>query len=321
MRSFRVYGASLLSRTPLAGLVLADGPGASGSFEVCLPAQVPGASGDVLRRRDESDNVDRVEVCRPSADVLLLAFADGTSFLVDGKARRIAGSWLPPLTLDDALVYLVGPVLGAALRLLRRSVLHASAVETAGGAVLLMGDAGAGKSTMTAAMVDRGAALVTEDVAALEVPEQGAPRVFRGGTRVKLWPESVAGLRGRPDALPLLVPQSRDWHKRFLDCSERMTDADALPVHAVVALERSADVDTPQPTELRAHDKLLCLLANGYASRLVLADDRADELARVSAVASRVPVYKLRYPDRFDALDEVAACVRGLATRAAGAAP
>ncbi|MBI1945872.1 MAG: hypothetical protein HYS27_09260 [Deltaproteobacteria bacterium] len=170
-------------------------------------------------------------------------------------------------------------------------------------------------------MVDRGAALVTEDVAALDVPTQAAPRVFRGGTRVKLWAESVAGLRGRPDALPLLVPQSTDWHKRFLDCSGRMTSADAVPIHCIVELDRTADVATPQVTELRAHDKLLCLLANGYASSLVRPDDRADELARVSSVASRVPVFRLRYPDRFDALDDATACVRELALRRPGAAP
>ncbi|OGQ17541.1 MAG: hypothetical protein A2138_08395, partial [Deltaproteobacteria bacterium RBG_16_71_12] len=281
MRAFRAYGTTLRTDVGLPGFIGADDSEASDAFRLGLPAAVAPGVGEVLRRRDEADNEDRLEVRRPTDDSLHLAFADGTRFLVDGGTRRIDGSWHDPLTFDDALVYLVGPVLGAAVRLARRSVLHASAIAIGGGATLLMGDAGAGKSTLTAAMLDRGAALVTEDVAALDIPAQGAPRVFRGGTRVKLWPESVAGLRGQHDALPLLVPQSVDWHKRFLDCSERMMSADALPVRCIVALERSTEVDSPQPVELRAHDKLLCLLANGYASRLMRHDDRADELERV----------------------------------------
>lgn len=253
-----------------------------------------------------------MEVRRASADALFLEFADGARFLVDLGARRICAAWAKPLTFDDALVYLVGPALGATLRLLRRSVLHASAVEVDGRALLVMGDAGAGKSTLTAALVDAGLPLITEDVSALDVVDGAPIRVFRGGTRVKLWPESVRGLRGRDDALPLLVPSSVDWHKRYLDCSERMTSHDAVPVAAIVHLERTPDVDAPVLTPLRAHDKLLCLLANGYASRLVRPDDRADELSRVSRVAQEISVLRMRYPDRFEALSEVVDALRRL---------
>ena len=277
-----------------------------------LPGEVPLGLGEVLRRRDEDDNSDALEVRRPSPDALHLSFADGASFLVDAKTHRIDGIWSAPLTFDDALVYLVGPVLGAALRLLRRSVLHASAVEVDGRAVLVMGEAGAGKSTMTAALVNRGLPLVSEDVCAIDVDDRAFARVFRGGSRVKLWPESVMGLRGRDDALPLLVPASLDWHKRFLDCSARMTAAESLPIAAIVTLERTTDVDAPRFTELRAHDKLLCLLANGYAARMVRPDDRADELSRVSALAQQVPLLRLTYPDRFDALPSAVAVLRDL---------
>lgn len=279
---------------------------------VALPGEVPLPTGEILRALDEPDNTDALEVRRPNSESYCLSFADGTRFFVDLATGRIDGTWPPRFSLDDALVYLVGPVLGATLRLLRRSVLHASAVEVDGRALLVMGDAGAGKSTLTAALVDAGLPLITEDVAALDVVDGAPLRVFRGGTRVKLWPESVRGLRGREDALPLLVPSSVDWHKRYLDCAERMTAHDAVPVAAIVHLERTPDVDSPELTPLRAHDKLLCLLANGYASRLVRPDDRADELSRVSRVAQEVPVLRMRYPDRFEALPGVVDTLRRL---------
>jgi hypothetical protein len=311
MNQYRACGVRL--RTPLEFPGFrGDGGSGAEAFSVTLDRAPPEPSGPLVRARDEGEPGDAVEVRRPSLASLHLDFGDKTRFVVDVEAQSIGGAWPPPLTLDDALVYLVGPVLGATLRLLRRSVLHASAVEVDGRALLVMGDAGAGKSTLTAALVDAGLPLITEDVAALDVVDGAPIRVFRGGTRVKLWPESVRGLRGRDDALPLLVPSSVDWHKRYLDCAERMTAHDAVPVAAIVHLERTPDVDAPELTPLRAHDKLLCLLGNGYASRLVRPDDRADELSRVSRVAQEVPVLRMRYPDRFEALPGVVDTLRRL---------
>lgn len=322
MHHHRAYGIDIRSSVALPGLRQAAA--ALGAFDLALPGVVPLGTGELVRRRDEQDNDDGAEVRRPAADALSLSFADGAAFLVDAAAKSIGSAWRPPLSFDDALVYLTGPVLGATLRLLRRSVLHASALEVNGRALVLLGDAGAGKSTLTAALVERGCPLVTEDVCALEVvpaADGEAPQVLRGGTRVKLWPESARALFGREDALPLLVPESRDWRKRFLDCSERMTTADALPIAAVVCLERAGDVDRPEATPVAGNDRLLALLANGYGARLVRPDDRAAELSRVSAVAAQVPLFRLRYPDRFTALDDAAACVRELARRVRERAP
>ncbi len=310
MHRYVAYGVRITSTVALPGFVRSDTVDAP-AFVATLPGDVPVGLGEVLRRRDEDDNSDAVEVRRPAADALHLSFADGATFYVDAAARRIDGAFRPPLTFDDALVYLVGPALGAALRLLRRSVLHASAVEVDGRALLVMGEAGAGKSTMTAALVDRGCPLVTEDVSALDV-EGGSPRVLRGGTRVKLWPESVRALRGRDDALPLLVPDSVDWHKRFLDCSGHMCREDALPIAAILSLERGGADEAPHLTPVTGHDKLLALLANGYAARMVRPDDRAAELARLTSIAQHVPLFRMSYADSFAALDGAAAAAQGL---------
>lgn len=308
MHRYVAYSVRVVSPVALPGFVRADSNDVT-PFVLALPGGVPVGVGEVLRRRDDDDNSDALEVRRPSPDALHLSFADGASFLVDAKDRRIDGAWTAPLTFDDALVYLVGPVLGAALRLLRRSVLHASAVEADGRALLVMGEAGAGKSTTTAALVDAGCPLLTEDVSALDL-EGEVPRVFRGGTRVKLWPESVRALRGRDDALPLLVPASLDWHKRFLDCSERMSRHDSLPIAAIVSLERSITATEPVITPIKGHDKLLLLLANGYGAHMVRPDDRTDELSRLSKLAQRVPIARLSYPDRLDALPAAVAALR-----------
>lgn len=292
---YRIYGLDLDSPLALPGF-----PSGTGTrpWTLSTPSSLPPPSGDLVLRSAE-DPDDAVDVFRPSSTSLRLAFSDGTGALLDAAARAIALSWPKSLSFDDALTYLVGPVLGAALRLEGTSVLHASAVDVDGGAVLVFGPAGAGKSTTTAALVERGFPLVTEDVSALAVDDAGT-FVFRGGSRVKLWEDSVEGIRGAPDALPLLVPSSRDWHKRFLDA--RLTPHDRVPLRAAFLLDRRDDVEIARVEPLSAQERLLALVGNAYAGGVLDAAGKAREMARFSALASSVPLRRLVYPERFSLL-------------------
>ena len=67
---------------------------------------------------------------------------------------------------------------------------HGSVVERDGRAVLICGDAGAGKSTMAAALVADGAQLVSDDLSRIEPCGSGAV-VHPSSTRCKLWREAI----------------------------------------------------------------------------------------------------------------------------------
>jgi hypothetical protein len=68
---------------------------------------------------------------------------------------------------------LFAQVLPLAAALLGRVLFHASAVAVDGGAFGFSGHAGAGKSSVAAHLVARGASLVTDDILALELSEDG----------------------------------------------------------------------------------------------------------------------------------------------------
>lgn len=68
---------------------------------------------------------------------------------------------------------LFAQVLPLAAALLGRVLFHASAVAVDGGAFGFTGHAGAGKSSVAAHLVARGAALVTDDILALELSDDG----------------------------------------------------------------------------------------------------------------------------------------------------
>ena len=88
----------------------------------------------------------------------------------------------------------VGPGLGVVLHRRGRLVLHGSAVEVGGRAVVLLGQKGAGKSTTAAALLARGHRLLTDDLVAVDFDGGGWPQCAPGPVQMKLWPESAEAL-------------------------------------------------------------------------------------------------------------------------------
>jgi hypothetical protein len=222
-----------------------------------------------------------------------MQYADGTQFMVDARGTRIWARWPPGATLADAATYLLGPVLGFALRLRGRTCLHASAVAVDGGAIVLVGPAGAGKSTLAAAFARTGRRVLTDDVAAV-VEYAGIPHVVPGYGQLRLWPESVALLFGAPDALPRLTPA---WEKRAMDLAPGASFGDApLPLSAVYFLDDHRAQDAIHVEPIAPRDALLALSVNTYVGYLLDARMRAEEFTCLSRLASRIPIRRLVRP-------------------------
>ena len=64
--------------------------------------------------------------------------------------------------------------------------LHCSAVEIDGRAILIAGPAGAGKSTLAAALVDAGGRLVSDDLSVLAATDDGPPQLWPGRPAIRL---------------------------------------------------------------------------------------------------------------------------------------
>jgi len=205
-----------------------------------------------------------------------LRYGDGTHFLVDREGKRVWGRPGPNLTTEDALVYLVGPVMGFVLRSRGRLALHASAVAIAGAAVAFVGSAGSGKSTTAAALALRGWPVVCEDICSLTEARHGS-RVFPAYPRVCLWPDSVSFLFASFEALPLIVT---GWEKRYLPLDGSQANfADApLPLAAIYVLaERSEEPSAPAIEPLSAREATLELVQNTYMNWLIDRNQRAAE--------------------------------------------
>src|SRR5213593_346883 len=115
-------------------------------------------------------------------------------FLVAADGRRIVARPLPGLArMPRAFeTYLLGQVLSFALIARGLEPLHATAVVVVGGgAVGFLGDCGRGKSTLGAAFLRAGHALLTDDLLVLRAAGYGF-RAAPGPPRIKLFAEPAA---------------------------------------------------------------------------------------------------------------------------------
>lgn len=217
---------------------------------------------------------------------------DDYQFLVHRSGREGWARWPKRLPFEEMIPWVRGPLLGYVLRLQGACSLHASAVARGGQALAFVGEVGAGKSAMAAALARRGFAAVSDDVLRVEAGSGGAV-VYPGYPNICLWPESVAMLCGSDDALPRIIP---GWNKRFLDVSgDGHTFAGGpLPLGAIYVLaNRVNDKSAPRIEKLAGDQRLLLLASNAYASWLADAAARARDFKTFAALAANVPIRRI----------------------------
>lgn len=182
---------------------------------------------------------------------------------------------------------LLHPVMAALLWQRGRFVLHASAAVSPDGVVLVTGDSGAGKSTTTANLVAQGLRLLSDDLAALRIREDGTIEVSPGGGRLRLDEAAADRLAIGTEGLERL-----DWNRMKIAIPGDLA-ADPGTVSRIVHLERG-DGDL-RIDEVVGRDKLGLLLRGVYAP--VLAEQQAAQHALLAAALESVPMIAIARPE------------------------
>ena len=204
--------------------------------------------------------------------------------------------------------FLLGSVLAACLKQRGVLTLHASAIATEDGAVLFAGHSGAGKSTLLAALLERGHAMLSDDVTGI-VPDGGGPPVaLPAFPCLRLWADAVEALgwEGR------VRGRVREGMEKYLVPVEPAREA-SLPVRAVFVLRHhnrdAIEIEAPAPAAFEH------LLRRTYRKRYAHGLGQGPgQLRALAALAGRVPVARVAQPIHrgpLDALaDRVEACLR-----------
>jgi hypothetical protein len=114
-----------------------------------------------------------------------------------------------------------------------------------------------------------------------------------GYPRVCLWPDSVAKLLGRGDALPLLTP---NWEKRYLPLDGVLArfQRERCPVGAVYMLaERAVEEHATRVEKMTPKEALLELVQNTYMNWLPDREQRAREFEALTQLVAQVPVRRM----------------------------
>jgi hypothetical protein len=293
-RRYRLYGMTVEVEPGLPDLPAEDaaGPADVRVWMGRVPADAFAATGAAeepwyVSPRMSMDREPTVVVHRRADGGFRMAYADGCEYMVDASASRIACTWPPHYTPEDAATYLLGPVLGLVLRMRGVPSLHAGAVAINGRAVAVVGPAGAGKSTTTAVLAGRGHRAVADDVLAIRIRD-GVVLAQPAYPHLRLWPDAVPTVLGPGGTLPPLTP---NWDKRFMRTDEGFDPA-PLPLRAIYVLAPREDAGAPRLEPMGAVEGMLALVSNAYVGWFPDRGAQAREARVFGRVAAAVPIIR-----------------------------
>lgn len=309
MVDYEVYGLQIRSDSDIPGFVACSTH--HGHIDVTVTFDL-----SIGRHRDASTTwhkhprlVDRRPVDPGVATVRLqesedyawvaVTYSDGARFLIsaDGSAVQV----LPAdgMDRDSVSTYLVNPVLALCLRFQGLTSLHACAISIDDRSAVFVGPSGAGKSTLAYALDRLGHAVLTDDVTVLrDSPHMISP----GYPRIRLWPWTVDGLLGDPEALPRV---SSDWAKRSAPINRFLRSS--VPLGAVCLLDGfEAQLSVEQVSPAMA---LMALMENVYLNYLLDDAARRADFLQLCSVVESVPVVRVRRPRDLSGLDNATAAL------------
>jgi hypothetical protein len=208
---------------------------------------------------------------------------------------------------DEAVLarHFTDQVLAALLRHRGLLVLHANAVQTPGGVVVLGGASGAGKSTTLAALLRRGCRMLSDDVTALRPGDAaGVIEVVPGASQVHLTQDAAEGL-----GYAISPAQLQPWRrmKAAVSAGDSMT-GQAGRLRALYVLRPSGGEEVVA-APVTGREKFLALQECLYGP--MFAEEHPALFPLMSAVVDAVPFYRLDRPASRWSVDEVADTILG----------
>jgi hypothetical protein len=228
----------------------------------------------------------------------------------DGS-ERVTVRWDSELLLPDIPAVLQGPGIAASLHLRGVPLLHGCVIDVDGGAIVIMGAPGTGKSTTAAALVRAGFPLVSDDLAAIAIRGDEV-LVHAGYPRLRLFSDSAAAAGWDPRGLSRTFVTPLLGDKRSVDLGGASFTPYPLPVRAVYVLQpRRAGGGEPEIITIDRASAWRVLARNVYSMRFLDADRRFRCVRDCVALAARVPLRSVQAGDELGALPRLVEALAG----------
>ncbi len=203
---------------------------------------------------------------------------------------------------EAVYTYLISQVISVALLQKHIETFHASAVAINGEAIVLVGDSGYGKSTLTAALLRAGARLITDDLLVLE-HQGGSYRAVPGAFRIKLDPATARVLGVTWKGVPMADGSGKFVY--LLDESHCVTDS--TPMGRIVLLEPLARRVWSEDVQLA--DATRALLAATFNPLHTEPDRLTRLLHNAQQIARGTRIQRLHVPRDLENISDVLASI------------
>ncbi len=295
---YGLYGLCIQSRWPLPGSKIPE----------CRTASIRISEGPeelfAAARREappQNGNVGHAGLKNGST---YLKWPDLFEFLISAEGRKIVGHPLSGASAEAFRTYLLGQVLSFALINQGIEPLHSTAIVIGQVAIGLCGDCGYGKSSLACSFLQSGHKLLTDDLLVLK-RRNGHFLAQPGPARLKLYPETAKTLFG--ESVPG-TPMNNLGPKLIFPLTRHQSSSSATPLKALYVLDPPTTPSRDQRIAIRPlpqRQAFLELTANTFNSVVTHPDRLKNQFAFASQVAAGVPVRRLSYPRRLDALPSV----------------
>jgi hypothetical protein len=297
---YDVYGLTLVSDFPL-NLSSASGSGPVIEFRSGEPSQTRHAEEKIISGANDWC----FQALQPD-QALYERWGSYFEILSRPGSPLVLYANLSDCPLQSFEAYLTNFAASAALIQTGEEPLHSTVVEIEGSAIGLLGNSGAGKSTLAAALIDRGATLITDDILRL-IFADGEAWAQEGPYRIKLYSDPAE--RYLPNA-----HAQRHWSfpdKRIYQ-PEKGRRRGPRRLKALIQLDwpSAPDIEGPTMERLQGFDLFSTILSSAMSSKL----HTPERLKRLFHFCERlggvVPVYRLCYERDFNLMDKVIHCIR-----------
>lgn len=182
---------------------------------------------------------------------------------------------------------ILGPGLGTILRQRGCLVLHASAVNINGGAVVFLGRGGEGKSTIAAAMNSKGYEFITDDILIFKFNDHEKPYAIPSFPRVKLWYDVIEYVTKETDSVVKIHPQI----EKYSYSVKSSFSLNPIPLKIIYYIEQSDENDI---TTLKSQEALIKLIKSSFDLNLFGNAGKSQNLLQCANLVKNIPVKRLK---------------------------
>ena len=248
--------------------------------------------------------------------LLEVRWDDGTTIVAHGTSARLDISGVARYAVDDGEdvvidadpdadprevdLHLRGTVRAFLMAQRGRFALHANANRIGDGATALCGEQGAGKSTTSVRLHQRGLPLVSDDVSPVVMTDAGL-MLEPTGRALRLAPQAIERLAldaGDSEPLP-----------RTGKVELEVPPAPPTPLEAIVELRVDDAAPTVRSETLHGAEALACVAANMYRGEFLHAVYRSAAFTWAAELTANARVYRVSRPASAWTVDEVSEAV------------